>query len=109
MVRSKPSAQSNRKAQLDDKAELIEETVTVAPTSLFSIGELKAKAIALTKLSTRRATATDGCYGASAQPPVELAEGSRRGDRIIVAVWNNRHPPLHSEARQKTKCKSLRR
>jgi hypothetical protein len=35
MVRSKPRAQSKKKAPLDDKAELIDKTLT----SLFSIGD----------------------------------------------------------------------
>jgi hypothetical protein len=38
MVRSKPAAQPKKKAPHDDKAKLIEETFTVAPTSRFSIG-----------------------------------------------------------------------
>jgi hypothetical protein len=39
MVRSKPRAQPKKKPSVHDKAEPIEETLTVAPTSLFSIGD----------------------------------------------------------------------
>ena len=39
MVRSKPRAQPKKKPPVDDKVEPIEETLTVAPASLFSIGD----------------------------------------------------------------------
>ena len=39
MVRSKPRAQPKKKPPVDDKAEPIEETLIVAPTSPFSIGD----------------------------------------------------------------------
>jgi len=39
MVRSKPRAQPKKKPPVHDKAEPIEQTLTVAPTSLFSIGD----------------------------------------------------------------------
>ena len=39
MVRSKPRAQPKKKPPVDDKAGPIEETLTVAPASLFSIGD----------------------------------------------------------------------
>src|SRR5262245_3485779 len=39
MVRSKPRAQPKKKTPVDDKVEPIEETLTVAPASLFSIGD----------------------------------------------------------------------
>ena len=39
MVRSKPRAQPKRKPSAHDKAEQIEETLTAAPASLFSIGD----------------------------------------------------------------------
>src|SRR5215470_10888277 len=39
MVRSKPRAQPKKKPPVPDKAEPIEETLTVAPASLFSIGD----------------------------------------------------------------------
>ena len=39
MVRSKPRAQPKKKPPFHDKAEPIEETLTVAPASLFSIGD----------------------------------------------------------------------
>ena len=39
MVRSKPRAQPKKKTPVDDKVEPIEVTLTVAPASLFSIGD----------------------------------------------------------------------
>jgi hypothetical protein len=39
MVRPKPRAQPRKKPPVHDKAEPIEEAVTVAPTSQFSIGD----------------------------------------------------------------------
>jgi len=39
MVRSKPRAQPKKKPPVDDKAEPIEETLTVAPAPLFSTGD----------------------------------------------------------------------
>jgi hypothetical protein len=39
MVRSKPRAQPKKKPPVDDKVESIEETLTIAPASLFSIGD----------------------------------------------------------------------
>ena len=39
MVRSKPRAQPKKKLPVDDKVEPIDETLTVAPASPFSIGD----------------------------------------------------------------------
>ena len=39
MVRSKPRAQPKKKPPVDDKVQPIAETLTVASTSLFSIGD----------------------------------------------------------------------
>jgi hypothetical protein len=39
MVKSKPRAQPKKKPPVDDKAEPIKESLTVAPASLFSIGD----------------------------------------------------------------------
>ena len=39
MVRSKPRAQPKKKPPVDDNAEPIEKTFTVAPASLFSTGD----------------------------------------------------------------------
>jgi hypothetical protein len=39
MVRSKPRAQPKKKPRVHDKAEPIEETLIVAPASLFSSGD----------------------------------------------------------------------
>jgi len=39
MVRSKPKVQPKKKPSVHDKAEPTQENLTVAPTSLFSIGD----------------------------------------------------------------------